>query len=434
MIANRHPIVKRIAQHCLVALLVMTTGCASIMKFETYSKPVDSRMDRIYCATRGDLYLLFMYWAPSSGGNGQWGISPEGCWFLTPITLVDLPLAMALDTVLLPVDIFLCLKESADSKAGERRDREAIAFWREAIETGNLPRSDASLYFTDQAQFYIKKELQDGGRTIGADILAALVSLSTSNHVETMLADLSRYPHLPQAECRRLYQWQESRPLKYGDIPSVWHALATNPATPLDIVETLARNGDPVSRTKAMQSGRLSPSTTRELLLEWAELAPGAVPGWAMLYSSMGEFILRKCAASHPATPPGTLSQLATNMAWKIREAVASNPSTPADTLELLSRSGLDGVKHAVAGNPATPPAALIALSRDQSNGVRLSVAANSNTPAEALVRLSSDSDFYVRRRVAANGNTPTSVLEMLKMDGDRAVRTETQRSLLSRE
>jgi uncharacterized protein YceK len=71
---------------------VLTSGCASL-----FARGAGGA-DDFYVGTKTDWAIL------TESGQGDFGAYTAG---LMPLALLDLPLSMLLDTVLLPIDVFL---------------------------------------------------------------------------------------------------------------------------------------------------------------------------------------------------------------------------------------------------------------------------------------------------------------------------------------
>jgi len=99
----------------LVAALLLS-GCATPIDRLT---PETSVADNgLYPATKEDVELLCGYWAKVNPGP-RCMFDTRGDKWLTPITLVDLPIALALDTMFLPLDVPLLFKSRKSASASE---------------------------------------------------------------------------------------------------------------------------------------------------------------------------------------------------------------------------------------------------------------------------------------------------------------------------
>lgn len=122
--------------------------------------------------------------------------------------------------------------------------------------------------------------------------------------------------------------------------------VASNPATPLDILIGLSRDEE-----RSVVGGvARNPSAPAEVL---ARLAT-AEDSW-----------LRLLVAANPTTPIDLLGRLAHDADADVRRAVAGNPQAPLEVLRSLAVDTTGAVRWAVAKNPATP----IALLEDMANG-----------------------------------------------------------------
>ena len=110
-------------------------------------------------------------------------------------------------------------------------------------------------------------------------------------------------------------------------------------------------------------------------------------------------------------------------------ELIAKNPTTSADILsEVLSKASgakqgaAAGLKQAVAQNASVSAETLLLLAADDSSAVRRQVAKASATPLEGFVKLAGDTDPAVREVVAKNSATPAELLLRLATDDAPAV------------
>ncbi len=79
-----------------LAACALTSGCASIFARSA------GGVDEFYMGAKTDCAIL------TESGQGDFGAYTGG---LAPLALLDLPLSIVLDTVLLPIDVFLVIKK-----------------------------------------------------------------------------------------------------------------------------------------------------------------------------------------------------------------------------------------------------------------------------------------------------------------------------------
>lgn len=102
----------------VVAAMLLTSGCATLT--ETFEERSHCGNTRVYCGTRVDALMISMATDESAGVL-------RAFW---PLAIMDLPLSLVADTLLLPYTAYL------DSNAGESRP----VGQRHAEETsGNMP-------------------------------------------------------------------------------------------------------------------------------------------------------------------------------------------------------------------------------------------------------------------------------------------------------
>lgn len=122
--------------------------------------------------------------------------------------------------------------------------------------------------------------------------------------------------------------------------------------------------------------------------------------------------------AQNPNTPASILERLAKETSFDIRQAIAQNPNTPANLVVYLQQ--LELARNA-AQNPNTPPDELEVLASHDSNWILEPVAVNPSTPISVLQQLLSTNPEFsqIIQTVASNLTTPISTLEQLaKLEG----------------
>jgi hypothetical protein len=173
-------------------------------------------------------------------------------------------------------------------------------------------------------------------------------------------------------------------------------ALATNPATPLDILYDLAEENDEVGAT-ALKNPKLQTGEAQARLVQ----------------TSMH----LQTARDHQTAAP-VLFELAADLSVGVRRLVAENPSSPPNAILTLAGDGRDSVRLAVTRNPKVRPEVLrnvlSDLAGDDDTHVREEVARNVATPGRVLAFLSHDGNLDVRGEVASNPSTPVSTLSLL--------------------
>lgn len=148
-----------------LAITAALSGCGSVVRF-TMETP-----DRRYLATRTDATALRDCW-PWSRDYGEW-ISCRDFWWFTPAFLIDLPLALVLDTVAYPFD--------AVSYPG---NMESVAVWKEALATGTAKYSQEQYlsHFNTYTARLIAEDMSHGPEPrMTAALLDILRSVSTGD-------------------------------------------------------------------------------------------------------------------------------------------------------------------------------------------------------------------------------------------------------------
>ena len=90
---------KKYTYIVLALFCILLTGCGTIARC---SKGSD--LPRIYGATRFDCYFLYGCWSPFRQKSSIIDVSEF--YYLTPFAIIDIPLAMILDTALLPWGVY----------------------------------------------------------------------------------------------------------------------------------------------------------------------------------------------------------------------------------------------------------------------------------------------------------------------------------------
>jgi len=99
-----------------LVVTLLLSGCATpIVRLTPQTSVADKGL---YPATKEDVELLRGYWAKVNPGP-RCMFDTRGDKWLTPITLIDLPIAVALDTLFLPLDVPLFLKSRKSALASE---------------------------------------------------------------------------------------------------------------------------------------------------------------------------------------------------------------------------------------------------------------------------------------------------------------------------
>lgn len=125
------------------------------------------------------------------------------------------------------------------------------------------------------------------------------------------------------------------------------------------------------------------------------------------------KFAIGKSAHS----PIELLEKLSVDSNPWVRSSVGSNCKCPSILIEKLSSDLSSDVRSTVAANPATPLSILELLAVDSQFTVRTGVARNISTPLRILEGLSKDSNYEVRAGVASNVNISKELMSILCKD-----------------
>ena len=184
--------------------------------------------------------------------------------------------------------------------------------------------------------------------------------------------------------------------------------LATNPNTPVDVLEVLSDRREPILDGPLS----LNPACPAETLVRIYETG----------HSAQEESDLKRIAA-HPNAPADLINRLAGEPWEDVREIVAENPLLSPETMRRLASDPADSVRYALADNPRLPLDILGILASDPDFEVRCKIARNDNTPLNVLRQLAFDPDSEVRYEVASSRKTPLDILRDLSEDVDADVR-----------
>ncbi len=240
--------------------------------------------------------------------------------------------------------------------------------------------------------------------------------------------------------------------------------VASNPATPPELLAVLVADHDPEIRKLAVGHPATPPacvpSELGDQLDELRErhpiharawkgppgLAPTAALGplvdqrspskgaWAghptfpagLLAAQLDhpELLVGLAAAGHPWVGVDVLASLITHPYAYARAAAARHPHTPSEALERAAADEASLVRAAVASHPRLPLGHVERLSADADDLVREAVGTRIDCPPSILARLAEDPHEYVRRGVARNPKAPTQRLESLADDPHVQVRS----------
>jgi len=217
--------------------------------------------------------------------------------------------------------------------------------------------------------------------------------------------------------------------------PLVLGALASNPITPMALIEELVELSlEKKAKKKWVPSDRelelglaRNPNTPSDYLSKliqhvdiWTVIASASNPNLPIssieALSKHEDEKVRSAVASNPSAPWALLEFLSKDEV-DIREKVASNPNTRIDVLEKLAKDKYNRVRAGVAANPSTPDALLAILQKDPESPTRLAVARNQNTSKELLAELSKEDyseNHFIVRAVLDHPNTPAEIRDSL--------------------
>lgn len=262
------------------------------------------------------------------------------------------------------------------------------------------------------------------------EILAALAKNQEvaflDGSFKSIRATVGKNPSINQEIAQMLFKTND---------PEVLGALASNPKTPINLIEELVavslkkkakKKWVPSDRDLELGLAR-NANTPSEYLLTlsqhsdiWTAIEVASNPNLPIstieVLSKHKDERVRSSVASNPCAPWALLEFLSKDEV-EIREKVANNPNTRIDVLEKLAKDEYCEVRAGVASNPSTPDALLETLREDSESFVRLALARNPNTSKEILLKLSKGDDsenHFVIRAVLDHPNTPEAIRDAL--------------------
>ena len=205
-------------------------------------------------------------------------------------------------------------------------------------------------------------------------------------------------------------------------VPSTHGALASNPASPPDLLAAFCL--DPSSGVRRAAAANPATPPERIALLVSAGSAPDLSAHVEPL-QALPERELRALAAlggwgaclaaSNPRSPPALLEQLTRGDDSEITRRVAANPATPAACLRALA--GRRDHDRPLAANPSSPADLLWRLARG-SRDLQHIAAANPSAPPDLLWHSAGSPEERIRRAAARNPGFPAGRRALLDRAG----------------
>ncbi len=209
----------------------------------------------------------------------------------------------------------------------------------------------------------------------------------------------------------------DSIPWRFSNARDLLNALAKNPNTPSEILESIVKTNFP----------QIPKSEMGLILCGIASNLNTPIDILAELANSNNKFI-KSHIAENPNTPISILQKLANDDSEDVRVGVLwSKHLTPELAMQFIDDPS-SGIREELASiednrlSVETIHKILESLYDDPIRSVRSFVAANSKCPAEILHKLASDAHYSVRLYVAYNKNTADDDLISLSADSNSAV------------
>jgi hypothetical protein len=198
----------------------------------------------------------------------------------------------------------------------------------------------------------------------------------------------------------------------FGDPYDLLSAIASNPRTPIDALEIIARREfvSPTSDPKSILPPRTDDDVIKSLVYN-----PSLIPELLNILTQDPCVDVRIALTRHPNLTEKLWIKLAEDKDISVRKSVATKTNVPVNILETLSQDTETDIRVAVAENINTPSQVLEQLCQDTEATVRTKVAANPNTLNNILETLAKDDSVEVPRAVANNSNSSEAIRNSLK-------------------
>lgn len=401
-------------------LCLLLAGCGLPVKYSNYS----ANPNPIYAATAMDIGFTYAVITD----QGSTSILPaRGFAALVPLALLELPVAIAVDTVTLPYDSYTYY-----------RNKKPSWFWARAFDTGVI-NSNAPLekyfarnYYTEDV---IRKKLAMPVSEINPDcppvhVVDCLIDLSLK-HRYRFFDELSKCAYLTEGQIEKLYFAEAERLAAEKSVSNIYrlqNLLKLENCTP-GLLHRIS-----LSRNEFALVGLLTLDT-------YPAESKGAV--LAALMDSPSRFI-QGYVVSNPLTTPAQQAHLSTSTNRAVLMSIAGNPKTAPEILDALARRDIFELKNEVLRNPSTPPETIEFLynlavqnpddgafarwlndfppalqeklldvwAYSESVDIQRQVSFHPLVTPEQLTQLSTATNEYVVLFVARNSKTPPEILD----------------------
>ena len=365
---------------CFVALFT-GGGCGYQYKYGNYR---DTKTP-VYAATTFDIVFMYQEWLGADRNR-------YNARLLTPLALIDLPLAVVIDTVTLPYDGYIAC-----------RNQRAVSFWEKAFKTGVIPANKRFDSYFAKAEWF-DNFLSNGIHASpppSKEVIDSLITLSFKynsfpyHSYRPLVQSLSQCKSLSAEQIERIYFWEvnENQDRKRADLD----ALLKLPAMTDELLDKIGQSTNERALLPLLQLER-TPLTLKTNLISRLMDSPSSTT--------------RTTVASNTNATPEQLVRLAADQHENVRRKVAHNPKTAPEQLARLISDKHEDVRTAVAVNPNTPPEVLDKLARQQSSFAWL--CKNPNTSAETLLFMSNNADKKFHYDIAGHPNVSADVLESM--------------------
>ena len=382
---------------CFVAVFNQG-GCGYQFK---YHRPYSDLKIPIYAATIGDVGFIGTAFLGEGSGDV---IGPGALIPYLPFALVDIPLAVAIDTVTLPYDGYITY-----------RNQRTVSFWKKAFQTGVIPpNKPMDSYFNkgEWLDLIIIKGMH-GNPPPTKEVLDYIIDLSLKHNppfdhgYNSPIRNLAECKSLAAEQIERIYFWDADgfKNDSHGRV-SLLVPLLKLPAVTDELLEKIGQSTNEGALLPLLKSERVALTTKTNLISRLIDS-----PNW----------VTRRTVASNPNTSLEQLMRLASDPHGEVRIHVAANRNAPPEVLDKLARQKSKLLGGWLCQNPNTSAETLRFMFNNESRKIHYDLLRNPNVPADVIdamatyhIKNPASDSRGVLEGVACHANVQLSVLEKL--------------------
>ena len=284
----------------------------------------------IYAATLGDVKIIGTALFGESRGSM---VKPGDFILFMPLAVIDIPLAVVIDTVTLPIDGYVAYQ-----------NQRIVLFWEKAFKTGTIPVNtslDSYLKNGGWFDYFLRTKIQ-GSPPPNKEIIDHLITLScnynSTNYREYLwlIESLANCKSLSSEQVERIYFWEVNENKQMN-----LYALLNLPAMTDELFEKIGQSTNENALLPLLASERTPLHISTNIISRLIDS-----PNWKT----------RGCVAQNPNTSSGQLLCLALDQHEKVRDHVAWNPNATAGALLLLAKNGNASVRKQILRHPNVTP------------------------------------------------------------------------------